>query len=352
LDNPSEVRPVADTESQRGETHALSKLVGEAPMFLKAISQIPVAAPSDATVLISGETGTGKELVARAIHCLSGRLAFPFVAVNCGALTDTLLADELFGHERGAFTDAGGRRPGLLTQAGKGTLFLDEVEALTDRGQVMLLRVLEDRVFRPLGSSHDQRAHVRFLAATNASLWSRVHAGTFRGDLYYRLSVFSIALPPLRDRREDILPLAAHFLRKHASDKPGLALAPAAQAALLALEWPGNVRELENAIIRAAQTCGTGLVQVEDLGLPGRSMNPQEPAPFAPTPSTFKVLKALTVKAFEQEYLTRLMSGLHGNVTQAARAAGKDRRELAKLLKKHHLDPKRFTAPAPIDPGG
>jgi DNA-binding NtrC family response regulator len=313
------------------DAQALGTLVGAAPAFLKAVAQLPAAARSDAAVLISGETGTGKELVARAIHYLSDRGPLPFVAVNCGSLTDALLEDELFGRER----------PGLLAQAGKGTLFLDEVETLTDRGQVTLLRVVQDRAARALGSSAEQHAPVRFVAATNADLWPRVQAGTFRPDLYYRLCVFSISLPSLRERKDDILSLALHFLKKHARpERPVLTLAPSARAALLAFDWPGNVRELENAMIRAAQAARTDAIEVDNLGLPGRPDDASAPSP-GPRRS-FKVLKRLAVEAFEREYLVRILSEHGGNVTHAARTAAKDRRDLGRLLKKYAIDPRSF----------
>src|SRR5215510_10256545 len=327
---------------------ALARLVGEAPVFRKAISLLPAAALSDATVLICGETGTGKELVARAIHYLSERAPFPFVAVNCGAVTDTLIEDELFGHERGAFTDARHTRPGLIAQAQRGTVFLDEIEALTGHGQVSLLRVLQDQTFRPLGSREERRADVRFIAATNAEMSPRVSPATFRADLYYRLCVFRIELPALRERQEDILPLAAHFLHKHATTELAhLDFSADARRALLGFDWPGNVRELENTVIRALWTCRSGVIEVGDLGLPG-----SEPAgaPAPARPATYRALKRLAIDAFEREYLDRMMREHAGNVTRAARAAGKDRRELGKLLKKHGLDPRAFAATA--DPGG
>jgi transcriptional regulator with PAS, ATPase and Fis domain len=329
------------------ETQALAKLIGEASPFKKALSRVPAAARSDHTVLIGGETGTGKELVARAIHYSSARAMFPFVGVNCGGLPDTLLEDELFGHERGAFTGAWQRRSGLIAQAEKGTLLLDEVEALSDRGQVVLLRVLQDQMFRPLGASQERQAQVRFLAATNVPLEPRVKAGTFRSDLYYRISVFSIDLPPLRARREDILALAAHFLRKHTPpDRSGLTLSAAANAALLTFDWPGNVRELENAIVRGIGNCQAEAIEVDDLVLPNSVPGGLGPAPDDRTLRPFKALKKLAVEAFEKEYLVRLMSEHRGNVTRAAHGAEKDRRELGRLLKKYSIDPKRF-APAP-----
>ena len=333
------------------EAQGLALLIGRAPVFRRAIAQIPAIAQSDATVLICGETGTGKELVARAIHYLSPRAAFPFIAVNCGALPDTLLEDELFGHERGAFTDARIGRRGLIAEGEKGTLFLDEVGTLTDRAQMALLRVLQDKTYRVLGACREEQADVRFVAATNAHLKQRVEAGTFRADLYYRLCVFTISLPPLRERREDIPLLAAHFLKMYtAPDRPDLQLSPTARAALLTFDWPGNVRELEHAILRAVQVCQASGVEVADLGLPQETNHPPPPAfPQSWTPSSFKAMKKVSVDAFEREYLAHLMTTHHGNVSQASHAAGKDRRELGRLLKKHHLDPKAF-APASPEP--
>ncbi len=331
------------------ETQGISILIGEAPVFRRAIAQLPAIAQSDGTVLICGETGTGKELVARAIHYLSPRAAFPFIAVNCGALPDTLLEDELFGHERGAFTGAQVREPGLIAQAEKGTLFLDEVGTLTAKAQAALLRVLQDKTFRMLGSRREERVDVRFVAATNAPLYQMVESRTFRPDLYYRLRVFTISLPPLRDRREDIPLLAAHFLRLHAPpDQAGVELSPAAHAALLRFDWPGNVRELEHAILRAAGICQASMIEAEDLGLPLEPRHSESAASSDPwSLSSFKAQKERSVAAFERDYLIRLLAAHHGNVSHAARAAGKDRRELGRLLKKHHLDSKVFAvAPA------
>ena len=305
-----------------GDAQAFGALVGEDPAFVKAVAQLPAAARSDAAVLISGETGTGKELVARAIHYLSDRAPLPFVSVNCGSLADPLLDDALFGRE-------------------PGTLFLDEVEALTDRGQLTLLRGVQDPTLRAGGSSAERRGGVRFVAATNVDLWPRVQAGAFRPDLYYRLCVFSISLPPLRERKDDILPLALHFLKKHAGPERAVpTLAPSARAALEAFGWPGNVRELENAMIRAGQVCRAGSIDVDDLGLPGRS----DALYLPPGPrGSFKILKRQAVEAFEREYLTRILSEHRGNVTHAARTAAKDRRDLGRLLKKYAIDPRIFT---------
>jgi DNA-binding NtrC family response regulator len=294
-------------------------------------------------VLISGETGTGKELVARAIHYLSARAAFPFVALNCGLLPDALLEDELFGHERGAFTDAREGRRGLVAQGDRGTLLLDEVDALTPRGQVALLRVLQDRTFRALGSTREQHSDVRFLAASNARLPELVETGRFRADLFYRLSVFSIDLPPLRERAGDIVDLANHLLAKHASGARRRRLSRAAEAVLVAWPWPGNVRELENTMVRALHVSAGDEIEVGDLGL-GRA------APPVPGGGSFRMEKQRAIDAFERAYLTALMRAHRGNVSQAARVARKERRDLGRLLKKHGLDARRFLDVAA--PGG
>lgn len=337
---------------QLRNSQVLAKLVGQAPAFLKAMEQLPAVARSEGTVLISGETGTGKELVARAIHYLGEGAGFPFVAVNCGSLPDTLLEDELFGHERGAFTDAHMRREGLIAQAERGTLFLDEVETLSARAQVDLLRVLQDKRYRAIGSSVEQKAEVRIVAATNAPLEQFLRSGNFRSDLYYRLCVFSIHLPPLRDRREDIPLLAAHFLAKHAPlHKATSKLAPAACEALLAWDWPGNIRELENAIIRGIHLSRADSIEVADLGLPPNTGSPPDAQQGLSKRQSFRATKREVIELFERNYLTRLMSEHLGNVTQAALEAGKERRELGKLLKKYGLDPKLFRSRI-IEPDG
>jgi DNA-binding NtrC family response regulator len=329
------------------QTQGLAKLIGSAPVFLKAIKQLPAIARSEAAVVITGETGTGKELVARAIHYLSERAAFPFVAVNCGSFTHALLEDELFGHERGAYTDARSARQGLIAQAERGTLFLDEVDTLPSKAQVDLLRVLQDKSFRVIGSSVEHQADVRILAATNAPLDKLVGSGNFRADLYYRLCVFSVSLPPLKDRKEDILPLADHFLTKHASAEKGkLRLAPRTCAALISNAWPGNVRELENAIIRGVHLSHSDAIEVEDLGLRASGTASTDLA----YSNSFKAAKREAVEVFERDYLTRLMSEYQGNVSHAARAAGKERRNLGKLLKKHRLNPKHFHFSSTVPP--
>jgi len=269
------------------------------------------------------------------------------VPVNCGSLPDTLLENELFGHERGAFTDAQVRRDGLIAQAERGTLFLDEVDTLHAKAQVDLLRVLQDKRFRRVGSSVEQNVDVRIVAATNAPLDRLVASGRFRADLYFRLCIFSITLPILRDRKEDVLLLAGHFLEKHApADKSRLQFAPEASSALLSYDWPGNVRELENAIIRGIHLTETGLIEVDDLGLPSKWASLPHASSEGPAKlQSFRTMKRQVIQEFERDYLTRLISEHRGNVSQAALTAGKERRNLGKLLKKHRLDPGLFRHP-------
>jgi len=342
-----------DTQAERlickiRDHEVMAKLIGKSEAFLQAIGQLPDIAKAEASVLITGETGTGKEMVARAIHYLSKRAAFSFIAINCGSLPDTLLEDELFGHERGAFTDAHSRRSGLINHAEKGTLFLDEVDALTPKAQVTLLRVLQDKRFRAIGSCNEQQADVRIVAATNVAIDQLVQTGRLRADLYYRLNVFSVNLPPLRERREDVLVLAAHFLSKHApTRKAALQLTPAACARLVLFDWPGNVRELESAIIRGIHLNRDGVIDVSDLGLnslPGP--NAAASQSFSSDRLSFKAGKQAVIKAFERDYLIRIMYEHHGNISRAAQAAGKERREFGKLLKKYQLDPNVFRAPS------
>jgi DNA-binding NtrC family response regulator len=339
MSGPEASDPAERAVRRLRQAQSIDAIVGDAPALTRVLQQLARIAHHDATVLVTGETGTGKELVSRAIHYMSRRQGSPFVAVNCAALPDTLLEDELFGHAAGAFTDARAARCGLLSQAEGGTVLLDEIESLTARGQSVLLRVLQDKTVRPLGSNAERHLNVRFIAATNTGLRSLVERGVFRADLYYRLRVLWLDLPALRDRREDILPLAEHFVLKHtpAADAPPR-LSAAACCALLATEWPGNVRELENTIIRALSLVDGGSIEPEHLGLAVAG----DPAADAAAQGgacglSFREQKLRAIRAFEYEYLTRLIHDHGGNITRAAKAAGKERRELGKLLKKHHL---------------
>src|SRR5262245_17376073 len=309
-------------ERLRGK-QALLNLVGRSSTFLEVVERVCAVAKSDASVMVEGETGTGKELVARAIHYLGKRADRPFVPINCGSLPDSLLEDELFGHERGAFTDARTRRIGLIAQADGGTLFLDEVDSLSPRAQVALLRVLQDRTVRALGAERERKVDVRFIAATNASLAALVRTGHFRSDLYYRMCVLGIAVPTLRDRGSDVVLLARHFLERYSNSRHPPELSPAAELALQTYLWPGNVRELENVIQRAVALAPASLLEPEDLGLAPPKAMPATPAlpsldeePDVLT-MTYREAKRAIVAAFERQYLTRLMQSHRGNVTRS-----------------------------------
>jgi two-component system, NtrC family, response regulator GlrR len=334
------------------DVQALARLVGRSPALLRTIEQLPAMAQSEAPVLILGETGTGKELVARALHYLSSRASFPFVPVNCGALSETLFEDELFGHARGAFTGAHARRNGLIAHAEGGTLLLDEVDTLPPKAQIDLLRVLQEKTFRLVGSSNEQQANVRIIASTNAPIEQLLKSGSFRPDLYYRLCVFSIALLPLRDRKEDILDLADHFLQKHkAACSATPKLTSAARAGMMVCDWPGNIRELENAIVRGMHLAKADLIGIEDLGLTAPEPLRSRPELCPAEHLSFGAMKQAVIERFERDYLTRLISEHDGNVSRAARKAGKDRRELGKLLKKHRIEPKLFRMPNSMPTG-
>ena len=332
------------------ELEGWSKLIGSSPAFLASMELLPKLARSAATVLITGETGTGKELVARAIHYQGCRAGFPFVAVNCGSLPDSLLEDELFGHERGAYTDARNRRVGLIAHADRGTLFLDEVDSLSAKGQAAILRVLQDKRFRAVGANEEQESDVRIVAATNVCLETRIKAREFRADLFYRLGILTVHLPALRDRKGDVLLLVNHFLEKHAPANRKISFSSAARERLTSWHWPGNLRELENVVIRACALCEEGEISSAALGLP-EQVDQAEPVEAGSAGGSsaieFSIAKRRMIQAFERDYLTRLMRDHCGNISQAAQTAGKERRDLGKLLKKHQLDPTGFRSHAP-----
>jgi DNA-binding NtrC family response regulator len=308
------------------------KLVGHSPAFVSEINKIPLVAKCDAGVMISGETGTGKELCARAIHNLSPRSGQPFIPVNCGAIPVELAENELFGHERGAYTGAGSAQPGLIQEADGGTLFLDEIDSLPLLAQVKLLRFLQEREFRPLGSTKTRHADVRVVTATNVNFEKAIKKGKLRQDLYYRLNVIPITLPPLRDRIEDIQLLADYFRAKFALDfnKHVTSFSSNALQKLLLHDWPGNVRELEHVVQRAVALCHLSIIRAEDIQLSAFSTSPVF--------ESFKRAKDRAVSQFERNYLQSLLLAYQGNITKAAEAAQKDRRAFWELMRKHRID--------------
>lgn len=332
----NQVRQEQKTRKALTEKLGLQQLIGTSSAFLAETNKIPVVARSDASVLISGETGTGKEMVARAIHYLSYRAGKPFVPVNCGAIPMELLENELFGHERGAFTGASGSREGLIQEAEKGTLFLDEVDCLPLLAQVKVLRFLQDKEYRPLGSTKAIKGDVRIIAASNANLQEAVDAGTLRRDLYYRLNVVPIVLPPLRDRSKDILLLARHFLAEYATrfNSPALNFSPDAERKLMLYSWPGNVRELEHVIERVVVLCTEKTIQESHIVFPGKSDHLAQ--------LSFQEMKASVISQFETNYIQNLLIAYKGNISRAAQAAQKERRTFWQLLRKHKIDVQKF----------
>jgi len=281
--------------------------------------------------LITGETGSGKEVFARAIHYTGPRAAFPFLPVNCATLPVELVENELFGHAPGAYTGARAVHRGLIQQAEGGTLFLDEIDSLPLPAQAKLLRFLQEREYRPLGAGAARRADVRMLSATNHELLPLIHAGRFRQDLYFRLNVLTLRLPPLRERTEDIPALTEHLLARHARLAQGRPprFTPAAMAKLAAYDWPGNVRELENMIERALVLSTGEWIDESLVDLPAvERAQPDE---------SFKVQKLRVVIQFERHYLEESLTRHGGNITRAAKAAKKDRRAFFELLRKHNL---------------
>jgi DNA-binding NtrC family response regulator len=321
-------------------------LVGDSAAMRELKDLIDCYSRCDASVLIEGETGTGKELVARQLHYASPRRDKPFVPVNCGALTDTLLETELFGHRRGAFTDARSSEQGLVAFASGGTLFLDEIDSLSARAQTTLLRFLQSGEFRVVGERSVRIADVRVLAATNCALLSAIEHGHFRRDLYYRLSALQLTLPPLRERGGDLEGLAVHLLTELTA-RFGLAACEWTTQALQALsrhDWPGNVRELENVTLRACMHASAGRIGPAELALAAKTLFAEPGASLAVLPGTCRddllsmaEAKQQAVERFEHDYLTQLMARTGYNISRAAIAANTERRHLGKMLKRHGL---------------
>jgi DNA-binding NtrC family response regulator len=306
------------------EIYPDTKLIGNSPAIRRVLELVEMVAATDTTVLIFGESGTGKELVARAIHAASPRRNMPMVVIHCGALTETLLESELFGHERGAFTGAQYRKKGKFEVADGGSVFLDEISDISLKTQTDLLRVLQEKEIQRVGGSQTVKVDFRCIAATNKNLEDLVKAGTFRPDLYYRLKVFAIDLPPLRERREDIPLLADHFLKKFATamNKPLPTLAPQAVDLLLAHDWPGNVRELENAVERA-MVIGRG-PEIQPADFPFQ-LQPTEP------------VAGRTLDEIERGHIERVLQETAGNLSRAARILDIDRTTLYNKLRRYGL---------------
>lgn len=324
---PADIRSLLDRR--------IKDVVGCSAAFLKPLSQLPTIAGCDASVLIYGETGTGKEVCAQAVHYLSARASRPWVAVNCGAIPADLVESELFGHVRGAFTGAHVARTGLVREAEGGTLFLDDVDCLPLEAQAKLLRFLQEREYRQVGANGITRADVRVIAASNQSLRQLGARGTFRQDLYFRLNVLVLRLPALRERRTDIAPLALHFMHGFAREfgRAASSLSPSALQKLLSYSWPGNVRELKHVIERAVLLGRAPILTAADIDIDVDGTPTGEP-----DVESFRAAKAKVVENFERGLIEHLLATHKGNVSSAARAAKKNRRAFFQLMRKYTID--------------
>ena len=332
-------REIQRLKSLVKELYGLENVIARSPAMQRLFQQVAQIADSDATILLTGETGTGKEVLARVLHANSRRSKGPFVALNCAAISETLFESELFGHIRGAFTNAVAANRGLFQSANGGTLFLDEIAEMSLPMQVKLLRAVQEREVREVGADYATKVDVRIITATNKDLAESVKAGTFRHDLYYRVSVVPLAIPPLRERKDDIPLLAQHFLKQSAkrSNKDVRGFTPAAMHRLMVYPWPGNVRELENAVEKAV------VMSRQDMVLP-------ELLPTAGVASDIG-LKPLTEakEEFERSYLRNVLQMTGGNISRAAQFAGRYRADFYKMLKKYGLHPSMLKERADLD---
>jgi DNA-binding NtrC family response regulator len=328
-------RPAVSSSSAEGDSMAL---VGHSPAIIEVMKTMARVAASQATVMVLGETGTGKELVARTVHQYSDRANRRFVTVNCSALAEGLLESELFGHVKGAFTGAANSRPGLFREADNGTLFLDEIGDISPGLQARLLRVLQEQEIVPVGSETPIKVDVRVIAATHRDLPEAVRAGRFREDLYYRLDVVTLRLPPLRERRQDIPLLVDHFLRT-LSQRHGrgpVAMDSEAQRRLLAYDWPGNIRELQNVLERAVLLAEQGVIGPEHLAT---NLRPSSSSLSEPEPSRSAVLRPL--EDVEREHVIRVLGATGGNREESSRILGISRRTLTRMIQRWGLPPRR-----------
>jgi len=329
----SRPQELADIQTSLSAEMGLRQLVGEDPSFLKVLEQVVVSGTNDAPVLLTGETGTGKELCARAIHQMGKRRHGPFIPVDCGAVPDHLFENELFGHIRGAFTDARNDQKGLVALAEQGTLFMDEIDSLSPMAQSKVLRLLQEHTYRPLGSESFRQANLRIIAATNGDLEGLVAQKHFRSDLVFRINVLRIHLPALRERRGDIGLLSRHFIEDicRTSAMPKKVLSLAAANRLERYDWPGNVRELYNIIQRA-------VLFSPGAQIPASAIDLNMLRDVGDTPDQdFRGAKLKAIEEFERTYVKKILGKHDGNVTRAAREAGKDRRALGRLAKKYGI---------------
>ncbi|OAG26945.1 sigma-54-dependent transcriptional regulator [Thermodesulfatator autotrophicus] len=336
-------------QSQLGDK-VFENFVGQSARLKKVIETIRMVAPTDVTVLILGESGTGKELAARAVHALSRRKNQPLITVNCPALPEPILESELFGYRKGAFTNATTDHRGLFEEAHGGTIFLDEIGDITPSVQTKLLRVLQEKEIKPLGSSQTKKVDVRIIASTNQNLEEKVKEGSFRADLFYRLNVVTIEMPPLREIKEDIPLLVNHFLKKTAEElgMPPKYICPEVIDFFMEYHWPGNIRELENVIKAAVVTSPSDIISLENIplaqkkGFSPKFLIEKDPSVDIDFSLPYKVLKEKVLSNFTVAYVKQLLEKTRGNITRAAEISGIKRQSLQKILKRYGLDPANF----------
>jgi len=317
----------------------LNQIIGTSKVVQELHEKIEKISRCDVNVLITGESGTGKELAARAIHYLSNRAGKPFIPVNCSAIPESLFENELFGHVKGAFTDANLPQIGLVKEAEGGTLFLDEIGVISPYIQVKLLRLLQDKEYKTLGDPRTHTANIRIIGATNIDLQSLVKKNKFREDLFYRLNIVSLYLPPLRERKDDIPILVKHYVNKYSRqyNKSFKEVSEEAMWKFISSPWPGNVRELENKIQHIIVMASSSIIGAENVQLPVSRSKSEES-----NLENLRVVKKRIVSSFEKNYLTRLLTEHRGDVVTAAKTAGKSRTALWNLIKKYSLTPKHF----------
>jgi len=325
---------------------ALRGLVGKSAAMGRIFETMRMVANNDMTVLITGESGTGKDLTARAIHNLSRRRRQPFVSVNCPTVPEHILESELFGYKKGAFTHATQNKIGLFQEAQGGTIFLDEIGDISPAIQTKLLRVIQEKEIKPLGDTKTIRVDVRIIASTNRNLKAKMEQGEYREDLFYRLNVLPIHLPPLRERREDIPLIANHLIEKHSHElnKPGTRITPELMEMLVECPWEGNVRELENIIVRGILYASDGQVRPRDIGLKrDRLKNRPTEDSFQNLP--YRMAKEETLKRFNASYIGHLLATFQGNVTQAAKQCGLERQALQQIMRRYDIKAEPYRQP-------
>ncbi len=324
------------------DKYAFSNIIGKSPGIMRVCSLIRDVADITSNILVCGESGTGKELVARAVHFAGRRSDMPFIAVNCAAIPETLLESELFGHAKGAFTGAHAEHTGKFEMADGGSLFLDEISAMSPALQANLLRVLETKTFEKVGGVKSISVDVRIIAATNTDLLVNIEEKTFRKDLYYRLNVVKINIPPLRERKEDIPLIAGHFIKAYNRElkKSINSILPESMEILLQYDWPGNVRELENVIERAVVLSKSDAIGPEDLP-DDITSNREKMIPGAVSGLSYGEAKKTILESFEKDFFSKILSKTSGNISEAARLAGIDRKNLYDKIKKLNLEEKK-----------